>query len=78
MSEETKERRSFVQSIKVIVSGACAVVIGLAWKDYILQEINSIAPLLQSKFKLNPHIISFLFIALLTIILSLVIHKLSN
>ena len=78
MAKQDQEKRSFAQSMKVIVSGACAVVIGLAWKDYILDEIKSISPFVQSKFNLNPHIISFLFIVLLTGGLSLVIHQLSN
>lgn len=76
-SNKDNDRKSFVASMKIIVSGACAVVIGLAWKDYILSVINSVSPFLQNRLSLNPHVLSFIFIVGLTIVLSLLIHILS-
>ena len=64
--------------MKLVVSGACAVVIGLAWKDYIMQEINSVSPWITTKMRINPHIVSFVFIVLLTIILGIIIHILGT
>ena len=66
---------TFGQSMKVVISGACAVVIGLAWKDYIMDLIDKMHPVIVSKIGINPHILSFVFIVALTLILGFVIHR---
>ena len=74
VKEKQKKKVLFVDSFKIIVSGACAVVIGLAWKDYIMGVIEKIHPFVQSKIGINSHLLMLIFMILLTVVLGLIIH----
>ena len=72
--DDSQKQYAFTDSLKVIISGACAVVIGLAWKDYIMNNLERLQPFLQTKLKINSHILSFVFMVALTLVLALIIH----
>lgn len=44
-------------------------------KDYIMDLIDKMHPVIVSKMGINPHILSFVFIVALTLVLGFVIHR---
>lgn len=67
---------TLVDNIKIVAAGACAVVIGLAWKDYIMDMIRMSRPFVTSRLKIHPHLVSLIFMIIMTVVLTLVIHML--
>lgn len=78
MDKSDTTQKSFIDEMKLVLSGASAVVIGLAWKDFVMHSVNSISPALEKSLRMNKHLIGFLFTVLLTIVLGLAIHALGR
>lgn len=69
---------TLVDNIRIVIAGACAVVIGLAWKDYIMEVIHASRPFVTRRLNIHPQLVSFLFIIVLTVVLIMVIHALGK